>query len=85
MIQEIRGKKVHFNIIYKDSKGRLHECPQTGRILSKNKTGTGFVIRGISIPGLYNRLNSDIIFEKQQELFPVEIIDCTDQPMAVAT
>lgn len=75
---------VQFNIIYKDSKGNYKLIPQTGRILSKNKTGSGYVIRGKSIPGLYNRLTSDIIFEKQQELFPVEIIDCTEQRMAVA-
>ena len=58
---EYKGKNVEFFIIQKDSKGNDQKIPQRGRIKTINKTGTGFVIQGTSVKGIYNRNRSDIV------------------------
>lgn len=59
--RNLTGRKVQFDIMKKDSKGNLKQIPAEGKILHLNYWETGFVIAGISVPGLYNRDISDIV------------------------
>lgn len=80
----LNGKRVKFYIISKDSKGNDKCTKHVGRISAPNKSRTGFVIIGESIPGKYNRCLSDIIiFESEPEVSAAQVIDCTQRPMAV--
>lgn len=77
------GKKVEFHIIQKDSKGNDKYIPYTGTILYSNRTKTGYVIRGISTKGLYNRNKSDIVILDTEQELGVQVIDCTKSEMMV--
>lgn len=69
------GKKVHYIIISKDSKGQDKFSPEIGIIDSINTLGTGYVIRGISTAGLYNRCAFEVEMFKTDIAKPIEIID----------
>lgn len=75
--KDYKGVKVEFPVIKKDSKRNDKPILHRGHIKSLNKSGTGFVIRGETIPGLYNRCLVDItILEIKKQEPAIEIINC---------
>lgn len=75
------GKKVKFTIISKDSKGNDKPAEHLGSILFPNRTRTGYVIRGKTIHGIYNRVLSDIVILDPEPEYSAQVIDCENKKM----
>ena len=70
--KKLKGTKVRFNVIRKDSKDEFYFEEHTGHIESSNATGTGYVICGETITGIYNRELSDIVILEEETQVEVQ-------------